>query len=138
MSRAWARLQFADGALIDVHPGDDAEPLEPTATHRERLLIGGTASVLGEDSRHMGDLDAQLVETEKNLRALAAQVTGKDDAWHGHFAHLRVYHRREEDQAIVRRYVEERLPANQSAEYFCVDICRGELLTEIEGVFIPR
>lgn len=129
---------FARATVIDVHPGDEAEPLEPVAVRSERLLIGGTASVRGEDSRHIGDLDAQLVETETNLRALANQVTGDDAGWNGHFAHLRVYHRREEDEAVVRRFVEERLPASHPAEFFCVDICRGELLTEIEGVFVPE
>ena len=104
----------------------------------ERLLIGGTASVRGEDSRHIGDLDSQLIETETNLRALAAQVTGNADEWDGHFAHLRVYHRREADGLAVRSFVDERLPASRAAEYFCVDICRGELLTEIEGVFVPE
>lgn len=134
---------FARATVIDVHPSDGAEPLEPTPERSERLLIGGTASVRGEESLHLGDLDAQLVETETNLRALAAQVTGRGtngngDAWHGHFAHLRVYHRRPEDEAIVRRFVEDRLPSNHNAEFFCVDICRGELLTEIEGVFVPE
>lgn len=128
---------FARATVIDVDPADDAEPLEPATERTERLLIGGTASVRGEDSRHIGDLDSQLVETETNLRALAAQVTGSGDGWNGHFAHLRVYHRRPEDASTVRRFVEDRFPTSQPAEYFCVDICRGELLTEIEGVFVP-
>ena len=37
---------------------------------RRTLLIGGTASVVGEDSRHAGEFDAQVEETLLNLDAL--------------------------------------------------------------------
>ncbi len=37
---------------------------------RRTLLIGGTASVVGEDSRHAGQFDAQVEETLLNLEAL--------------------------------------------------------------------
>ena len=36
-------------------------------------MVGGTASIRGEDSMHLGDLAAQLEETTNNLKAVAAE-----------------------------------------------------------------
>lgn len=110
--------------------------LNPTSS-AGKLLIGGTASVRGEDSHHSGDLDAQLDETELNLRALASLVTGSRTDWKGHFEHLRIYHRRPEDRECVERYVSRTFPSTGDVEFFSVNICREELLVEIEGVFAP-
>ena len=46
---------------------------------RRTLLIGGTASVVGEDSRHAGQFDAQLEETLLNLEALIRSGDGIAD-----------------------------------------------------------
>ena len=43
---------------------------------RRTLLIGGTASVVGEDSRHAGQFDAQVEETLLNLEALIRTADG--------------------------------------------------------------
>ena len=43
---------------------------------RRTLLIGGTASVVGEDSRHAGEFDAQVEETLLNLEALIRTADG--------------------------------------------------------------
>ena len=40
------------------------------------LFIGGTASIIGEDSRHAAAIVAQTEETLSNLRALIAAATG--------------------------------------------------------------
>ena len=40
-----------------------------------RLLIGGTASIVGEDSTHVGDPAGQVEETVANLSALIAAAT---------------------------------------------------------------
>ncbi len=113
------------------------ELLQPNASTACKLLIGGTASVRGEDSHHRDDLAAQLDETELNLRALAALVTDARSDWHGHFEHLRIYHRRPEDRERVKRFVERTFPTKGEVELFSVDICREELMVEIEGVFAP-
>ena len=67
---------------------------QPDGTIASKLLIGGTASVRGEESHHRDNLPAQLDETELNLRALAALVTEARSDWNGDFEHLRIYHRR--------------------------------------------
>ena len=43
---------------------------------RSTLLIAGTASVVGEDSRHPGDMVAQLDETLRNIGATVDAAPG--------------------------------------------------------------
>jgi len=43
---------------------------------RRLLLIGGTASIVGEDSQHCGDVAGQLTETLTNLEALIGAAQG--------------------------------------------------------------
>ena len=50
----------------------------PTCAARRSLLIGGTASVVGEDSRHPRNLDAQLEETLLNMEALVRTARPDD------------------------------------------------------------
>lgn len=95
---------------------------------RRLLLIGGTASVLGEDSLHPGDLSAQLDETFRNLRAVI-------DAWdpRAQLAEVRAYIPAGTDPAKVIARVAEEWPAVR-AEFLRADLCRPELMVEIEGV----
>jgi chorismate lyase/3-hydroxybenzoate synthase len=99
------------------------------------VLVGGTASVLREDSVHHGDLAAQLEETFTNLGALleaAAAVTGP--APFSRFIHLRAYFLKGEDEAQVRSAMVERVPRGCAVELVRANLCRPELLVEVEGV----
>jgi hypothetical protein len=105
-----------------------------------RLLVGGTASIVGEDSRHERDARLQALETFANLTWLvdhARRCAGVDatavDPLHV-FTDLRVYLARSEDATLVRDLVVERFVALRSIEYAQADLCRRELLVEIEGV----
>jgi len=101
------------------------------------LLVAGTASVVGEDSRHAGNLRHQLAETFDNLDALIA-------AWRGQLAkegiddctalpdNLRAYYVREGDRDAVTAAVRVRYPHIDSVETVRADICRPELLVEVE------
>ncbi len=107
------------------------------------LLVGGTASVSGEETRNEGDLEAQLDETLRNLEALvdsglskAAGVTDARGAL-GCFRHLRVYHVRPGDEGWVHRSVERHFPALEDFAVYRADLCRPGLLVEIEGVAVP-
>src|SRR5204863_3797675 len=56
------------------------------------LLIGGTASVVGEDSLHAGDLGLQFEETCANLRSLIAAWRGPlGDRWAEHCREIRIF-----------------------------------------------
>jgi len=87
------------------------------------LLISGTASIVGHESRHAGDVREQLEEIVRNLAALEARAPRL----------LKVYLR---DSALVDA-IEERLREAypESAPLFLAgDICRKELAVEIEAV----
>jgi chorismate lyase/3-hydroxybenzoate synthase len=95
------------------------------------VLVGGTASIRGEESLHAGDRRAQAQETFENLSALLHAATG--DGGLRQFTSLRVYYVRDADQALVRRLVSEAVPHVDDVEYVRADLCRPELLIEIEG-----
>ena len=40
------------------------------------LLVGGTASIVGEESRHVGHLEEQANETFRNLASVVASAAG--------------------------------------------------------------
>ena len=100
-----------------------------------RLFISGTASIVGHETLHGGDVVAQTRETVMNLRVLleeANRVTG--------FARysldgltVKVYVRRPADLPLIESTLAQLLnPAH--AVYLQADICREDLLVEIEAV----
>ena len=107
-------------------------------THGEALLIlvGGTAAVRGEDSTHPTDLVGQLEETFCNLDHLLDAARSEHPAPHDaapKFRSLRAYVVRPGDQAAVRERIAERFPSLEAIEIVPADVCRPELLVEIEG-----
>ena len=100
-------------------------PCFARATRVGRLLmIGGTASIRGECSVH-DDLPGQVAETLTNLSAV---VTAAGEAYA--MTDVRVYHRPDVDPAVVRPL----LPRAWPVEWVSADMCRPELLVEIEAL----
>ena len=109
-------------------------------------LVAGTASIVGEDSRHPGDLEAQLAETLRNLAAVGAEVAGRPlleatpdaeadtQASLARYRELRVYLVREGDAAVVERVVRGSFPNLTRFDLAAADLCRPELLVEAEGI----
>ncbi len=113
------------------------------------LLVGGTASVVGEASIHPGDLPAQLDQTVHNLALLvaAAQQPGSAQdhaAGQGNspdpaaalacYTEARVYYVRPEDLRWLQRELPRRLGGHVRFEWLRADLCRDDLLVEIEGL----
>ena len=107
------------------------------------LLVGGTSSVCGEESIHVGDLPAQTEETFCNLVSLvrtaiaasgSATPSTEDVESFAAFESARVYYLHDRQGEDVRRLVEQRLPHLDEIEYLRAELCRPELLIEIEGV----
>lgn len=107
---------------------------------RVALLVSGTASIVGEDTVHLGDVRAQTDETFTNLQALIDTAHARTGA---RFAlddlALTVYVRHPADLAAVRERVAAHAPrAAAGAVWLQADICRSELLVEIEAhAFAP-
>jgi chorismate lyase/3-hydroxybenzoate synthase len=98
------------------------------------LYISGTASVVGHATRH-DDLMAQLDETLVNLEALLTAASRRA-ATPLLPALLRVYVRPDSDPAPLRQRIVQTFGDAVAMVFLQADICRQELLIEIEGLAI--
>lgn len=99
---------------------------------REHLYISGTASIVGHASRHP-DLWPQLDETLANLEALLAEANRRA-ATPLDWALLKIYVRPDLDPTPLRDRIVQRFGADIPMLFLRADICRQELLIEIEGL----
>ena len=102
------------------------------------VLVGGTASIRGEETMHPGDVRAQMLETFENLSVIVRTASGQSepDRLFGSLRalrDLRVYYVRPADLSVIRRMVSAAMPQVEHVEYVRADLCRPELLVEIEG-----
>ncbi len=97
------------------------------------LLIAGTAAIT-----HIGDLDAQLNLTLQNLRILV-----REGGWRGTppkddpidcMRQVRIYVARANDALAVAEACRHAFDDSASLEIIRADLCRANLLVEIEGV----
>jgi chorismate lyase/3-hydroxybenzoate synthase len=100
------------------------------------LLIGGTASILGEDSRHRGDVDAQTRESLRNIAAVIQAAGGSSVRPLTALRDVRVHVAAPEDTPAVKSILEESAPHLSTVEFVQAELCRKELLVEIEGTAI--
>lgn len=115
-----------------VSPSFSRATLAPDGT----MLISGTASIVGHDSRHHDDTMEQLEEILRNLAALAQQARV-----HRAFARpsrelLKVYVREPALMPQIAQRVREEYPSAHVV-FLAADVCRRELLLEIEAVYCP-
>ena len=99
--------------------------------HGPMLLISGTASITGHESRHPGDIAGQARETLANLDTLQAEGGADLPGLRWLRVYLRHPEHRDTVEAILREHYGERTPPVQ---WVRGDVCRQELLIEIEGV----
>jgi enamine deaminase RidA (YjgF/YER057c/UK114 family) len=101
--------------------------------------ISGTASVVHSESRYPGDVNHQTEQSIDNIERL---IASENFSFHGikgagatlqDVAKIRVYLRRAEDLAACKSICERRF-GPVPAIYAVAEICRPELLVEIEGV----
>lgn len=102
----------------------------------ERLvLISGTASIVGHASRHPGDVRAQLAETLTNLANVLQRAAGLAPGITprlGAESLLKIYLRDESLLPAVESLVREHLPAQIPLLILHADVCRAELLVEVD------
>jgi chorismate lyase/3-hydroxybenzoate synthase len=103
----------------------------------ELLFISGTASIVGHESRHPGDFDAQLDETLRNIETLV-ETTRRDEGTQlgrlTDLSHIKVYLRDPGRMAAARRRIEAVAGPQVQVLYLQGDICRTNLLIEIEAL----
>ncbi|HZX90820.1 MAG TPA: pteridine-dependent deoxygenase [Rudaea sp.] len=103
-------------------------------THSPQLYISGTAAIVGHVSHHHDDLPAQLDETLANFASLLEAAGVPARAHFGSHSVLKVYLRNGEDAGAVGARLRERLPESTPVLLLNGDICRRELLIEIDGI----
>jgi chorismate lyase/3-hydroxybenzoate synthase len=120
---------FSRGTLIDSGK-----------THQ--FLISGTASIIGHQSLHEEDVRKQTRESLRNLTALIsagrrlAPVSLKNrQKFIKGGGVLRIYVKQQLDLDLVRDEVSKHPLGKLPAVYLQGDICRNELLVEIDGIF---
>lgn len=100
-----------------------------------RLLVSGTAAVVGHRSCHPGDIQAQMAETLVNLESLA-RVAGLDGCWQDRARSplLKVFLRDPSRIDQVAAGLQDWSGGCARVLYLKGDVCRQELEIEIEGV----
>ena len=126
--------------LSAYHYPDDYGPSSPSFARAseyagETLYISGTASIVGHQSLHMGDLAGQLTVTAENLKSLCDHITTRSGRNHSPAPSLlKAYLRNPEQLGVVEKFL-----ANHFNDCPAVivqgDICRQELLVEIDAIF---
>lgn len=101
----------------------------------EVLLISGTASIVGHGTLHAGDVRAQTNETLTNLEAIIQVANLQASQPLYSLAHLfyRVYVRHGADVAAIQDVMRQRIGARFNAVFLQADVCRQDLLMEIEA-----
>ena len=104
-----------------------------------RIYISGTASITESASRFLDDPEAQTHQTLDNIARLVSGDNLRAAGINGFAPALadgnlyRVYVKKPEHYAKIRAVCESRLP-QIPVTYTIADVCRPELLVEIEGV----
>jgi chorismate lyase/3-hydroxybenzoate synthase len=91
---------------------------------RDTVFLSGTSSVIGHETVHAGDVLAQLDETLRNMETLVPLET---------IVAAKTYVRHPRHYELIARRLENVFATNLFIE---ADICRADLLLEIEGVAV--
>jgi len=107
------------------------------------VWVSGTASIVDSETKYIGDAGKQTEQTIDNIERLIAEdnflqhgVPGTG-ATLADLAKVRVYVKRAEDYQACREVCERRF-GNIPIIYAVADVCRPELLVEIEGVAFAK
>jgi chorismate lyase / 3-hydroxybenzoate synthase len=104
---------------------------------QELLLLSGTASIVGHETVHIGDVRSQTLEILTNIQAVLSQAnfhSKSADGYRLQDLNMRVYVRHAKDADLIRSILNERIGTDHQALYLHADICRADLDVEIEGI----
>lgn len=105
-------------------------------SHGATLFVSGTSSIVGHRTVHAGDIGAQTRETLANIRALLAEASRHTAG--AEFAPeqlaYKVYLRHEHDLSACAEELSSALGPAVPIVFVRADVCRAELLVEIEAV----
>jgi hypothetical protein len=138
-SRAYGAVPpaFARGIVLDPQPS--------ACEGCPDAIISGTASIVGERTRHRNDLAAQLAEIARNLAALLEALdTGSPSekpspspdgpARLAQLSEARAYIPDPRSEAAILAWCEASFPQLEGIELVTADLCRPDLMVEIEAI----
>jgi chorismate lyase/3-hydroxybenzoate synthase len=128
-----ASPSFSRASLLRTHAGD-------------LLFVSGTAAITGHVSLHPGDAAAQLRASLANIEIVLATAVGVQGLFSAQpgvqpsaallpAAQLRVYVRMPQDLPALRSAFAAQVQLPCSVEWLHADVCRRELLVEVEAAF---
>jgi enamine deaminase RidA (YjgF/YER057c/UK114 family) len=100
------------------------------------LFVSGTASIVGHQTLHHGNVVAQTHETLTNLQSVVAAAVSQGAREVAILPDLllKAYVRNADDQPLVRQALAGHGLDADAVLYLHADICRAELLVEIEAI----
>jgi hypothetical protein len=119
--------KFERARFLDIHD-------------KKMIFISGTASIVGEKTVGIGNPEEQTEVTINNIKQLYSDEilsnlsAGKIEPTYGH---ARVYIKNRKDFSVVKRTFKKHF-GQLPVVYIVADICRDNLLVEIEGKVILR
>ena len=102
-----------------------------------QVLISGTASIVGHETHHENEVSNQLRESLRNVRSLldeGRRLMGNHGERLDEQSLFKVYVRNPKDLPLIRASLDATIPEAASRMYVQGDICRANLLTEIDGI----
>jgi hypothetical protein len=105
---------------------------------KKLIFISGTASIVGEKTVGVGNPAEQTEITINNIKQLYSnEILEKisDKTLNPKYGHARVYLKDKKDFSVIKRTFRSHF-GNLPVVYIVADICRKDLLVEIEGKVI--
>ncbi len=125
--------QVLDGKVVELLGERTTPKFERARLLGKTIFISGTAAIKGECSNCSTDAVEQAAETMEIMNRLTSKENIPTANSGSQYELLRVYVKRECDIPAVREYMHHNYPAARK-HYLVADICRPELLIEIEGI----
>ena len=122
-----------DGKVIETLTERTTPKFERARLLGSTIYISGTAAIKGEESNSSTYAAEQTAETMEIMDRLVSRENIPVVNEGSSYDILRVYVKRASDIAAVKAFMEEHYPAIDKY-YLVADICRPELLVEIEGI----
>lgn len=122
-----------DGKAIDILKEKSTPKFERARLLGNTIFISGTAAIKGEQSIGSHSAVEQTTETMEIMDRLVSKENIPTENNGSHYDLLRIYVKRKEDIEAVKTFMDTHYPA-VAKHYLIADVCRPELLVEIEGI----
>lgn len=125
--------EVLDGKTIEEVGCKTTPKFERARLLGNTIFISGTAAIKGEQSINSHNATEQTAETMEIMDKLVSKENIPTENNGSHYTLLRIYVKHKEDIEAVKNFMDTHYPA-PAKHYLIADVCRPELLVEIEGI----